>query len=89
MKFAENGATSLFKVKPNNKVYSSTSNIGVILLNKITLDKDMSVGSINSRATATFSKGVVVRVIKKDYNKVLRRFYTSKKVEHHLEFVHE
>jgi hypothetical protein len=60
MKFAGNGVTSLFG-KPNNKVYSNTVTVhyaGVILFNKIKLDRDMSVGFINPRITATFSKGV-------------------------------
>lgn len=42
MKFARNGAASLFKIKLNNKVYSNTVTIhytGVILSNKIELEK--------------------------------------------------
>lgn len=44
MKFAEHKATSLFRVKPNNKVYSNIDIIGIILSNKIQLDRNMSVG---------------------------------------------
>jgi hypothetical protein len=72
VKFAGNGVTSLFE-KPNNKVYSNTVTMhyrSVILSNKIKLDRDMSVGFINPRATATFSKGVVVGVKKREYGRV-------------------
>ena len=81
MKFAGDGATSLFGIKPNNKVYSNTVTmhyVGVFLLNKIKLDRDMLVGFFNPRAIATFSNGVVVGVIKRKYGKVLRRSYSSK-----------
>lgn len=89
MKFAGHGATSLFGTKPNNKVYSNTVTMhyaGVILSNKIKLDRDMLVGFINPRTTATFSKGVVVGVIKRDYERVLQRFYSSKGVKRDLVF---
>lgn len=69
MKFARNGVTSLLG-KPNNKVYGNTITMyyaGVILFDKIKLDRDMSVGFSNPRVTATFSKGVVAGVIKKGY----------------------
>ena len=36
---------------------------GVILSNKIKLDRDMLMGFINPRTTATVNKGVVVGVI--------------------------
>lgn len=83
MKFAGDGATSILG-KPNNKVYSGTAimhDAGVILFNKIELDRDMSVGFINPRTTATFNKGVVEGVIKKEYGRVLQRFYSSKGVK--------
>jgi len=63
MKFAGNGATSLFG-QPNNKVHSNTLTMHYA---GVKLGKDMLVGFQNPRATATFSKGVVVRVIKKEY----------------------
>nr|YP_009476640.1 hypothetical protein StoMt_p004 [Storeatula sp. CCMP1868]AVM81133.1 hypothetical protein StoMt_p004 [Storeatula sp. CCMP1868] len=91
MKFAGNGATSLFG-KPNNKVYSNTVIMhyaGVILFNKIKLDRDMSVGFINPRAAATFNKGVAVGVIRKEYGRVLQRFYSSKGVKRDLAFSQE
>jgi hypothetical protein len=59
---------------------------GVILLNKIKLDRDMLVGFINPRTTATFSRGGVVGVIKKEYGGVLQRFYSSKRVKRDLAF---
>jgi hypothetical protein len=43
----------------------------------------------NPRATAIFSKSVVVGVTKKGYEKVLQRFYTSKRVKHDLVFSRE
>lgn len=91
MKFAGYGVASLLG-KPNNKVYSNTVTMhyaGVILSNKIKLDRDMSVGFINPRATATFSKGVVVGVIKREYWRVLQRFYSSKGVKRDLTFGQE
>jgi hypothetical protein len=65
IKFAGNGATSLLG-KPNNKAYSNAVTMhfaGVILSNKIKLDRDMLMGFINPRTTATVNKGVVVGVI--------------------------
>lgn len=91
MKFARYGATSLFG-KPNNKVYSNTVIMhyaGVILLNKIKLDRDMSVGFINPRAAAIFNKGVAVGVRRKEYGRVLQRFYSSKGVKRDLAFSQE
>ena len=91
MKFAGDGATSLFG-KPNNKVYSNTVIMhyaDVILSNKIELDRDMSVGFTNPRAAATFNKGVVAGVIKKEYGKVLQRSYSSKRVKRDLAFNQE
>lgn len=91
MKFAGHGATSILG-KPNNKVYSNTiimRHAGVILSNKIKLNRDMSVGFIDPRVTATFNKGVVVGVIKKKYGRVLQRFYSSKKVKRDSAFSQE
>lgn len=91
MKFAGYGAISIFG-KPSYKVYSNTAIMhyaGVILSNKIKLDRDMSAGLRNLRAAATFNKGVVVGVIKKEYKKVLRRFYSSKVVKRNLAFSQE
>lgn len=91
IKFAGYGATSILG-KPNNKVYSNTVIMhyaGVILSNKIKLDRDMSVGFINPRTTATFNKGVVVGVIKKEYGRVLQRFYSSKGVTRNSSFSQE
>lgn len=91
MRFAGNGATSLLG-KPNNKVYSNTVILHyerAISSNEIRLDRDMSVGFINPRAAATFSKGVVVGVIKKEYGRVLRKFYSSKGVKRDLAFSQE
>lgn len=91
MKFAGHGATSILG-KPNNKVYSNTiimRHAGVILLDKIKLNRDMSVGFIDPRVTATFNKGVVVGVIKKKYGRVLQRFYSSKKVKRDSAFSQE
>lgn len=87
MKFAGDGATSLLGIKPNNKVYSNTvtmSHRNVILSNKIKLDRDILVGFYNPRVTATFNKGVVAGVIKREYRKVLQRFYSSKGVKRNL-----
>jgi hypothetical protein len=46
-KFAENGATSLFKIKPSNKVYAIIVTVywvSAISFNKRKLDRDMLVG---------------------------------------------
>jgi hypothetical protein len=91
MKFAGNGATSLFGAKPNNKVYGNTI---TMLLCRCCLSNKKQAGQgyvgrvfvFNPRATATFSKSVVVEVTKKGYEKVLQRFCTSKKVRHDLAF---
>lgn len=91
MKFAGHGATSILG-KPNNKVYSNTVIMryaGVILSNKIKLNRDMSVGFIDPRAAATFNKGVVVGVIKRKYGRVLQRFYSSKRVKRDSAFSQE
>ena len=55
----------------------------------LSLDRDMLVGFQNPRVTATFSKGVVIRVIKTEYKKVLQRFYSSKGVKRDLAFAHK
>ena len=82
MKFAGYGATSLLE-QSNNKVYNST----VTKYNTGTaLNRNMLVGFSNSRVTATFSKGVVIRVIKKEYKRVFQRFYSSKGVKRKLVF---
>jgi hypothetical protein len=91
MRFAGYGATSLFGIKSNNKVYSNVVSLyyaGVLLFNKSKLDRDMSVGFsfFNPRATAILNKNVVAGVMKKEYGKVLRRFCTSKKVKYDLAF---
>nr|WAK85008.1 hypothetical protein [Amicula sp. isolate GU52X-4 cfCalB7] len=49
----------------------------------------MLVGFSNPRVTATFSKGVVIGVIKKKYKRVFRRFYSSKGVKRNLVFARE
>ena len=61
MKFAGNGATSLLE-QSNNKVYNSTV---TKYYTGTELNRNMLVGFSNPRVTATFSKGVVVGVIKK------------------------
>jgi len=85
MKFAGNGATSLLE-QSNNKVYNST----VTKYNTGTaLNRNMLVGFSNPRVTATFSKGVVIGVIKKEYKRVFQRFYSSKGVKRKLVFASE
>jgi hypothetical protein len=49
----------------------------------------MSVGFVNLRTTATFSRGVVVGVRKKKYGGVLQIFYSSKGVKRDLAFRQE
>lgn len=49
----------------------------------------MLVGFSSPRVTATFSKGVVIRVIKKEYKRVFQRFYSSKGVKRKLVFASE
>ena len=85
MKSAGYGATSLLG-QPNNKVYSNTVTTHYA---GVKLNRDMLVGFQNPRAIATFSKGVMVGVIKKEYKKVLQRSYSSKGVKHDLAFAHE
>jgi RNA-directed DNA polymerase len=85
MKFAGYGATSLLE-QSNNKVYNSTV---TKYYTGTELDRNILVGFENPRVTATFSKGVVVGVIKKDYKKVFQRFYSSKGVKRKLVFAHE
>ena len=83
IKFAGHGVTSLLE-QSNNKVYKSTiTNTGT------KLDRNMLVGFLNPRVTATFSKGVVIGVIKKEYKKVFQRFYSSKGVKRSLVFALE
>ena len=85
MKFAGNGATSLLE-QSNNKVYNST------VTNYYTgtaLDRNMLVGFSSPRVTATFSKSVVIGVIKKEYKRVFQRFYSSKRVKRRLVFTSE
>jgi RNA-directed DNA polymerase len=85
MKFAGNGASSLLE-QLNNKVYNST-------ITKCStgteLNRNMLVGFSNPRVTATFSKGVVIGVIKKKHKRVFRRFYSSKGVKRRLVFASE
>jgi hypothetical protein len=85
MKFAGNGATSLLE-QLNNKIYSGTITRRYASAG---LDKDMLVRFQNPRVIATFSKGMVTRVIKTEYKKVLRRFYSGKGVKRELAFVHK
>lgn len=49
----------------------------------------MLVGFSNPRVTATFSKGVVIGVIKTKYGRVLQRFCSSKGVKRELVFTRE
>lgn len=88
MKFAGYGATSLLG-QPNNKAYSNTA---LMYHKSVKLEKDMLVEFkfISSRATATFKQGVVVDVMKRDYNKVLQRSYSNcKEVKRDLSFINE
>lgn len=85
MKFAGNGATSLLE-QSNNKVYNSTI---TKYYTGTELDRNMLVGFLNPRVTATFSKGVVIGVIKKEHKRVFQRFYSSKGVKRKLVFAHE
>jgi RNA-directed DNA polymerase len=85
MKFAGNGATSLLE-QSNNKVYNSAV---TKYYTGTKLDRNMLVGFSNPRITATFSKGVVIGVIKKEYKKVFQRFYSSKGVKRTLMFTDE
>ena len=85
MKFAGNGATSLLE-QSNNKVYNSTV---TKYYTGTELNRNMLVGFLNPRITATFSKGVVIRVIKKEHKRVFQRFYSSKGVKRKLVFASE
>lgn len=85
MKFAGDGATSLLE-QSNSKVYNGTV---TKYYTDTELDRNMLVGFSNPRVTATFSKGVVIGVIKKDYKRVFQRFYSSKGVKRKLVFAHE
>ena len=92
MKFAGDGASSQFGVKPINKVHNNISIVQsayTIFSDKFLLDRDMLVGFKNPRITATFCKGVVIGVTKREYMKVLRRFYSSKGVKRDLTFSQE
>lgn len=77
MKFAGYEATSLLE-QSNNKVYNSTV---TKYYTGTELNRNMLVGFSNPRVTATFSKGVVIGVIKKEYKRVFQRFYSSKGVK--------
>ena len=85
MKFAGYEATSLLE-QSNNKVYNSTVNK---YYTGTELNRNMLVGFSNPRVTATFSKGVVIGVIKKEYKRVFQRFYSSKGVKRRLVFASE
>ena len=85
IKFAGDGATSLLE-QSNNKVYNSTVTKRYA---STSLDRNMLVGFPNPRVTATFSKGVVIGVIKTEYKRVLRRFCSSKGVKRELVFTRE
>jgi len=85
MKFAGHGSTSLLE-QSNNKVYNSTV---TKYYTGTELDRNMLVGFSNLRVTATFSKGVVIGVIKKEHKRVFRRFYSSKGVKRRLVFTSE
>ena len=85
MKFAGNGATSLLE-QSNNKVYNSTV---TKYYTGTELNRNMLVGFSNPRVTATFSKGVVIGVIKKEYKRVFQKFYSSKGVKRRLVFASE
>ena len=85
MKFAGYGATSLLE-QSNNKVYNSTV---TKYYTGTELNRNMLVGFSNPRVTATFSKGVVIKVVKKEYKKVFQRFCSSKGVKRKLMFAHE
>jgi len=84
-KYAGNGVTSLIE-QSNNKVNKSTittHSAGTCL------DRNILVVFFNPRVVATFSKGVMVRVVKKDFRKVLRRFYDNKAIKNKLLFENE
>ena len=85
MKFAGDGAISLLE-QSNNKVYNSTVTKHYV---STSLDRNMLVGFANPRVTATFSKGVVIGVIKTKYGRVLQRFCSSKGVKRELVFTRE
>ena len=85
MKFAGDGATSLLE-QSNNKVYNSTV---TEYYTGTELNRNMLVGFSNPRVTATFSRGVVIGVIKKEHKRVFRRFYSSKGVKRRLVFASE
>jgi len=85
MKLAGNGSTSLLE-QSNNKVYNSTV---TKYYTGTELDRNMLAGFSNLRVTATFSKGVVIGVIKKEHKRVFRRFYSSKEVKPRLVFTSE
>lgn len=85
MKFAGDGATSLLE-QSNNKVYNSTV---TKYYTGTELNRNMLVGFSNPRVTATFSKGVVIGVIKKEHKRVFQRFYSSKGVKRRLVFASE
>ena len=92
MKSAGNEASSQFRFKPINKVYNNVNVLQsacIIFSDKLMLDRDMLVGFKNPRVTATFCKGVVIRVTKKEYMKVLQRFYICKGVKRNLTFLQE
>merc|ERR1712232_1387754 len=70
----------------DNKVYNSTI---TKYYTGTELNRNMLVGFSNPRVTATFSKGVVIGVIKKEYKRVFQRFYSSKGVKRRLVFASE
>ena len=85
MKFAGYGITSLLE-QSNDKVYNSAV---TKYYTGTKLDRNILVGFSNPRVTATFSKGVGIGVIKKDYKRVFRRFCSSKGVKRKLGFARE
>ena len=85
MKSAGYGATSLLE-QSNNKVYNGSV---IKYKNGTAFNRNMLVGFLNLRVTATFSKGVVIGVIKKEYKRVFQRFYSSKRVKRKLVFASE
>jgi RNA-directed DNA polymerase len=82
MKFAGDEAISLLG-QSNNKIYNS---IVTKCYTGTELNRNMLVGFSNPRVAATFSKDVVIGVIKKEYKRVFRRFYNSKGVKRRLVF---
>jgi RNA-directed DNA polymerase len=85
MKFAGYGATSLLE-QSNSKVYNSAV---TKYYTGTALDRNMLVGFSNPRVTATFSKGVVIGVVKKEYKRVFQRSYSCKGVKRKLVFAPE